>query len=159
MTDRSIQDYIIDHRELDWDLLLESWQWMLPDSYTIWLMNRFGDLFLILEDGVVVMLDSGMGRVEEVATSQGDFCDLCEVPENLSDYFAIPLVDALAEAGTTLEAGQCFTFRHPPVTGGEYSVENTAVTDIANHYTGYGAIHEKVRDLPDGRVVEIDWKP
>lgn len=159
MADRSIQNYIIDHREMDWDVILEPWQWMLPDSYTIWLMNRFGDLFLILEDGVVVMLDSGMGKVEEVAETQTKFCDLCEDPENLSDYFAIPLVDGLAEAGTTLAAGQCFTFRHPPVTGGEYLIENCAVTDIANHFAGYGAIHEQVRDLPDGQEVEIDWTP
>jgi hypothetical protein len=159
VAERTIQDYIIHHHELDWDALLEPWRWMLPESYTIWLMSRFGDLFLILEDGFVVMLDSGMGKVEQVAKDQTEFCDLCEDPENLSDYFAIPLVDALEEAGTTLAAGQCFTFRHPPVTGGDYTVENAAVTDIANHYAGYGAIHEQVRDLPDGREVEIDWKP
>ncbi|MDA0283736.1 MAG: DUF1851 domain-containing protein, partial [Planctomycetota bacterium] len=107
----------------------------------------------------VVMLDSGMGTVERVAANQNEFCDLCEDPENLSDYFAIPLVDGMAEAGTTLAGGQCFTFRHPPVTGGEYEVENVAVTDIANHFAGYGKIHEDVRDLPDGREVEIDWVP
>ncbi|MFT5326734.1 MAG: hypothetical protein ACI8P0_004617, partial [Planctomycetaceae bacterium] len=53
----------------------------------------------------------------------------------------------------------CYTFRHPPVTGGEYEASNVAVTDIANHFAGYGAIHEKVRDVPDGREVEIAWKP
>jgi hypothetical protein len=159
VAERSIQDYIIDHRDLDWDALLEPWRWMLPDSYTIWLMNRFGDLFLILEGGEVVMLDSGMGKIEQVAVNQNEFCDLCEEPENLSDYFAIPLVDAMTEAGTTLEAGQCFTFRHPPVTGGEYDVSNVAVTTISNHFAGYGKIHEQVRDVPDGRQVELDWKP
>jgi hypothetical protein len=159
VAERSIQDYIIDHRELDWDELLEPWRWMLPDSYTIWLMNRFGDLFLILEDGVVVMLDSGMGKVEQVAGSQNEFCDLCEEPENLSDYFAIPLVDGMADSRTMLETGQCYTFRHPPVTGGEYELENVAVTEIANHFAGYGKIHKQVRDVPDGRQVELDWKP
>lgn len=159
VAERSIQDYIIHHHELDWDALLESWRWLLPDSYTIWLMNRFGDLFLILENGVVLMLDSGMGKVEQVAKDQKDFCDLCEKPEELSDYFAIPLVDAMVASDAELGDGQCYTFRHPPVTGGEYEVSNVAVTEIANHFAGYGKIHEQLRDVPDGRQVELDWKP
>ena len=159
MAERSIQDYIVDHQELDWDALLEGWQWMLPESFTVWLMNRFGDLFLIADDGSVLMLDVGMGRVEHVAENQNHFCDLCEDPENLSDWFAIPLVDALQEAGTELEAGQCFTFRHPPVTGGEYTVENSAATSIENQYAGMGAVHSQVRDVPDGREVELQWAP
>ena len=94
-----------------------------------------------------------------MAKNQTKFCDLCEEPENLNDYFAIPLVDAMVEFGAMLDDGQCYTFQHPPVTGGEYEASNVAVTDIANHYSGYGKIHEQVRDVPDGRQVEIAWKP
>ena len=45
------------------------------------------------------------------------------------------------------------------MTGGEYEVSNVAVTEIANHFAGYGNIHEQLRDVPDGRQVELDWKP
>ena len=69
MAERSIQDYIIHHHELDWDVLLESWRWMLPDSYTIWLMNRFGDLFLILEEWCCG--DAGLGNGKSGAGCKG----------------------------------------------------------------------------------------
>ena len=47
----SVHDYLIDHIGFDWAHLLSGWERLLPTEFTVWLMNRFGDLFLILPSG------------------------------------------------------------------------------------------------------------
>jgi Domain of unknown function (DUF1851) len=44
----------------------------------------------------------------------------------------IPLVDQLLAAGVTLKKGECYSFKQPPVLGGDYTVENTCVLPIAD---------------------------
>ena len=159
VSDKSVNDYLIDHSNFDWDSLLTEWKPILPESFTVWLMNRFGDLFLVTDDGSVHQLDVGMGSFEKVADSQNHFADLCEDPENVSDWLMIPLVDELEAAGLSLSPNQCYTYRQIPVVGGDYSVENTTVTDIAHHLNGLGRIHSQVRNLPDGSLVNVTWNP
>ena len=47
----NLNQYLIDHSGFDWPKLLERGQWRLPTKFEVWLVNRFGDLFLILDDG------------------------------------------------------------------------------------------------------------
>ena len=55
----NVNDYLIDQTGLDWAELLSDWHWLLPEDFTLWLVNRFGDLFIGLGDGSVQMLDCG----------------------------------------------------------------------------------------------------
>jgi hypothetical protein len=49
----SVADYLIDQSGIDWPKALASWSWLLPPEFTLWLVNRFADLFLVLPDGSV----------------------------------------------------------------------------------------------------------
>jgi hypothetical protein len=40
-----VDDYVIDPSDLDWAQLLSGWGWLLPPEFSVWLMNRYGDLF------------------------------------------------------------------------------------------------------------------
>jgi len=152
----TVFDYLIDHSDFNWPTLLSGWGWLLADEeFSVWLMNRFGDLFLIFDDGTVRMLDCGAGTLEKVAESKDDFCDRVDEGDNADDWLMIPLVDQLVEAGTTLTKGPCYSFRVPPVLGGAYSIENTVTLDIAGHYSLYGEVHEQLKDLPDGTEVRL----
>ena len=70
----NVHDYLIDHSGLDWAELLSGWEWLLPPEFTVWLMNRYGDLFLILPDGSIHMLDVGGGSLTKLAESRDEFC-------------------------------------------------------------------------------------
>jgi len=151
----SVYDYIIDHRGIDWPSVLRDWSWLLPATLTVWIMNRFGDLFIVSGDGTVHMLDVGAGTLNKVADSRDDFASKLDEGDNASQWLMIPLVDRLTTAGVTLGEGQCYSYRQPPVLGGQYAVENVCVLSIPQHYGAYASIHRQIKDLPDGTQVVI----
>src|SRR5688572_18857058 len=154
----TLDDYIIDHRGVNWPSVLRDWSWLLPPTLTVWIMNRFGDLFIVLEDGTVHMLDVGGGTLKKVAESRDDFVSKLDEGDNANQWLMIPLIDRLVAAGLTLREGQCYSYKQPPVLGGDYTVENTCVLPIPEHHGAYASIHNQIKDLPDGTQVVLNVK-
>jgi hypothetical protein len=150
-----LQDYTIDHRGFDWPDLLAPWAWLLPRELTVWIMNRFGDLFLVMTDGSVHMLDVGGGSLKRIADSRDNFALRIDEGDNANDWLMIPLVDQLVQAGRRLQVGECYSYWQLPLLGGDYTLENTRVVTIDHHYKAFGPIHEKLKDVPDGTRVEL----
>ena len=153
----NVPDYIIDHSNIDWPTVLADWLWLVPQELTVWIMNRYGDLFIALNDGTIHMLDVGGGTFEKVADSRDDFRRMIDEDDNANDWLMIPLVDQMVAAGVTLTEGNCYGYRIPPVLGGDYTVENSAVISIAEHYSFHATIHQQIKDVPDGAEVVIKW--
>ena len=151
----SIYDYLIDQRGLDWPSLLDEWTWLVPATFTVWMMNRFGDLFLVFDDGSVQMLDVGGGTLTSVAESRDDFADKMDEGDNANQWLMIPLIDRLVANGITLSEGQCYSYKQPPVLGGGYTVENTCVLPFREHFGFYGSIHRQLKDVSDGTQVVL----
>ncbi|APW58704.1 DUF1851 domain-containing protein [Paludisphaera borealis] len=152
------RDYLIDHSGFDWTDLLSGWAWLLPVEVTVWLMNRFGDLFLTSPGGTVHLLDVGAGSLTRLAEDRNDFFRKLDEEGNADDWLMIPLVDRLTAAGIRLQSGQCYSFVVPPVLGGDYTAENTVVLPIKEHYEAYGSYHCSLRGMPDGTQVSIEVK-
>ena len=150
-----VHDYLIDQSGNDWAELLSGWSDSLPTSFTVWLVNRFGDVFALFDDGSIHMLDVGVGAVEPVANNRDHFAELIDVADNANNWLMIPLVDRMVEAGKILEEGRCYSFIIPPIMGGEYSVANTSTLKITEHYGVYASIHQQIKDLPDGTQVRL----
>lgn len=107
------------------------------------------------------MFDVGGGTLERVADSRDGFSDLIDREDNANQWLMIPLVNELVASGKLLKPGYCYGYLQSPILGGDYTVENTIVIPIAEHYHVNGSIHEQIKDLPDGskvtlRVTEID---
>lgn len=152
-----IHNYIIDHTDLDWHALLHEWTWLIPPAFTVWIMNRFGDLFIVLEDGSIHMLDVGGGTLRKVAENRADFATRIDDTDNANEWLMIPLIDRLVSQGVTLAGGRCYSYKVPPVLGGTYTVENVSMLPIVEHYGAYGSIHRQIMNLPDG--AEVILKP
>ena len=150
-----ITDYIIDHQDFDWSNLLKYWAWMLPEEFTIWLVNRYGDLFIVFEDGCVYMLDVGIGTLCKLAESRDDFCTKVSEGNNANNWLMIPLIDELEEIGKKLLRGKCYSFVIPPALGGDYTIENTCVLTIAEHYGVNAVINEQIKGLQEGTQVML----
>lgn len=151
----NLSDYILDHSQIDWSKLLRDWLWLVPNSLTVWIMNRFGDLFITLDDGTIHMLCVGGGTFTKIAESRDDFAEKIDIGDNANQWLMIPLVDKMVAAGVLLPEGTCYGYRIPPVLGGDYSVENSAVFSIPEHFSVHASIHLQVKDLPNGTKVVL----
>jgi len=153
-----INDYLLAQDGIDWNDVLSDWTWLLPKEFTLWLVNRFGDLFITLPDGSIQMLDLGAGTLETLADSQDSFCDLIDQDDNDKDWLMIPLVDECMANGLVLGNSQCYSYKLAPALGGEYNFENTEVCDISVHYSIFGQVHKQIKDVPDGTTVSFKIK-
>src|SRR5688500_12913200 len=114
----SLSDYLIDQHGHDWGAILAEWVWLLPFDLTIWMVNRFGDLIFVPEDGTVQFLDIGAGSLMQLANSREDFFTQVALADNADNWLLISLTDECVAAGLTLGPGQCYTFKVAPVFDG-----------------------------------------
>ena len=153
--DRNVQDYLIDQEGKNWNEFVSDWGFLLPASFTIWFVNRFGDMVLVVEDGSVHFFDVGVGSLRRIAASREDFYIQIDTDDNANEWLMMNLTDDCIDAGLALAPNQCYGFKVPPILGGEYSVENIAPTDLAVHYSFHADICGQAKDLPDGTKVKI----
>lgn len=151
----NIKDYLIDCTNCDWQKMLAPWSWCLPGTFTTWMMNRFGDLFLITDDGKIHVLRLDNGRLHLLADSKDDFSEKMGDAETANDWLLIPLVDRLVSSGVSPGAGQCYAFVQIPILGGDYVVENVVVREVESQYLALGPIFAKLDKLPDGTKVDF----
>jgi hypothetical protein len=152
---RNVHDYLIEQDDKNWNEFMSDWRFLLPESFAIWLVNRFGDIVLVVEDGSVHFFDVGAGTIRRVADNREHFCTLIDQDDNGNEWLMMDLTDDCVAAGLKLSANQCYSFKIPPILGGEYSVDNVAPADLAVHYSFQADICRQTKDLPDGTKVEI----
>jgi hypothetical protein len=118
-------------------------------------VNRFGDVFVVLEDRSVHLLDVGFGTINRLADSKDQFASRIDEGDNADRWLMISLVDRCAAAGKNLGPSQCYGYKIPPLLGGGYELENIEPTDLAVHYSLLSDIYEQTKDLPDGTPIEV----
>jgi hypothetical protein len=146
-----LENYLIDPTGKDWSSLLAGWKDALPATFTLWLVNRFGDLFVVFDDGSVHMLDVGLGVRRRLADNRAHFSKLLEVGDNANTWLMIPLVNACVSAGMGLGgATQCYGYKVPPILGGPYNASNVVPLDLGTHYAILANLYRQTKHLPDG---------
>ncbi len=132
------------------DDLLREWHWLVGDSMQLLLVSSLGDMFLANANGWVFWLNTGSGQLNQVARSAEDFKRLMQQREIADQWFVPQLVGDLITAGVFLGAGQCYSYKIPPVLGGRIQPDNFEPTDLVVHFSMLGQIHRQVKDLPPG---------
>jgi hypothetical protein len=150
-----IHDYLIDQSKKDWANLLLGYAEVLPSSFTVWMVNRLGDVIAVFEDGSVHLLDTGNCIISRVASSRDEFCTLIDLDDNAEGWLMISIVDQCRESGMHLSENQCYGFKVPPILGGKYEIENMEPTDLSVHYSFLADIYRQTRDLPDGTKIRV----
>jgi hypothetical protein len=150
----TLNDLTVDFSHLDRNALLDDWRWLIgPDRQAI-LLTAAGDAFVQdATDESVHFLDVAAGKMQPVAPSENHFRSLLGDRNFVVEFFVPRLVADLKQAGCVLGAGQIYSFRRPPVLGGEYALSNIEPSDIAVHFSIAGQIHRQVSALPAGTPV------
>ncbi|MFT3705198.1 MAG: DUF1851 domain-containing protein [Agriterribacter sp.] len=73
--------------------------------------------------------------------------------EITANWFLPDLIDQLIAKGITLKENQVYSFKKPPVLGGDYSVENFEAVNISVHFSILGQINKQIWDAPDGTTI------
>ncbi|HEV7405893.1 MAG TPA: T6SS immunity protein Tdi1 domain-containing protein [Chthoniobacteraceae bacterium] len=136
------------------DDLLSEWRWQINGGFQIILISSLGDLFLSDSAGHIHWLDSGAGRLNEVAAGLDEFQQLRQQPAYVAEWFAPRLVGAILQRGVRLAPGQCFSYKLPPILGGQMEPTNFEATDLCVHLSILGQINRRAKDLPDGTPIE-----
>jgi hypothetical protein len=145
----NLEAYLIDHSRFVWRDLLDDWTWLVPSTASVWMMNRFAELVLILEDGSVSYLETSAGALRAIAADQEDFVVKIDQGDNANEWLMIPLVDRCVASGMVLGANQCYGFKTSPTLGGRYEIANVELSDISVYLAIMGQIHQQIKDLPD----------
>ena len=158
----TVDDYLIDPDRQDWPKLLADWRPLLPLEFSVWLMNRFGDLFLVAGDESVRWLDIAAGTLTRVADDWQDYSKKIDEGDNAEAWLRPSLVDHLVASGLVLAPGRCYGLRVAPVLGGTYEDGNIVVRPIAAQFAqfapGRKPSHEViVDDLP--MTIRVDRHP
>jgi hypothetical protein len=152
----NIRNYLIELDGRSWGKLLAPWSPPLPARFTVWMVNRLGDVLAVFEDQSVHFLDVGRGDLSRIADNREDFVFHMDQDSNANDWLAIPLVDHCVFAGLILKPGQCYGYKTPPVLGGDYAIDNLVPTDLSEHFEVLGDLFRQIRDLPDGATVDVE---
>ena len=136
------------------DDLLSEWRWQIKDGFQISLISSLGDLFLSDSAGHVHWLDSGAGRLNEVAAGLDEFQQLRQQQSYVAEWFFPRLVGAILQRGVRLAFGQCFSYKLPPILGGQMQPTNFEATDLCVHLSILGQINRRAKDFPEETPIE-----
>jgi hypothetical protein len=156
----TLSDIIVSFDHLDRNHLLDDWRWLIGPSKQPILLSAVGDAFVQDEtDATIHLLDTAAGSCGLVAADEDEFRALLSDSQWVTDHLAVRVIADFLTNGLRLEPGQIYSWKRPPVLGGEYEFDNAHTTDITVHFSVTGQIHEQVRSLPPGTpVTEIQTR-
>ena len=157
----NIKEIIIETDNIDWNHILKHWSWLFDHetAFNIWILNKFGDLFVHMDDDSIWHLDTGAGLFEPVAKNKDHFAELIDKEDNFDIWFMPELVSQLEANGKKLKMNQCYGFITP--TGfkeGSYSVENIEIFDIERYFVAMGDLWNRLQKVEDATTVKLNFK-
>ena len=133
--------------------LLRDWQWLLGGAMQLLIVSALGDMFLAAADGQVFWLDTGAGQLHQIAATVDEFQQLRQQRDHADQWFIPQLVGDLISSGVLLSPGQCYSYKIPPILGGQIEPANFEPTELSVHFSVLGQILRKVKDLPPGTKI------
>jgi hypothetical protein len=148
-----IDYYLINFTNLDSKRILNEWYWLVGDKSIIFL-TKAGDILLKDADNKLWFLDVGNGELKLISNDCSDFLN-GNLEDKLIQELLLPkLIDDL-ETEYSLKFNEVFSYTLLPIFGGKYDSKNMYPLDIYEHYELCGQIHFKIKDFPDGTVVQM----
>ncbi len=136
------------------EALLADWRWLVGDDVQIILVSALGDLFLADQAGNILWLDVGVARLTQIAASREEFLQFMQQPANANEWFIPNLIGDLITAGQQLTAGQCYSYKVPPMLSGRIELINFEPADLLVHCSMFGQIGQKIQHLPEGTKID-----
>ena len=144
--DRLIKDI----SKIDTADIISEWLWLFENQKQVVLVSSIGDMFLENSDNAIYWLDIGMAELTCVAENLTEFKTLLSDEISINNWFLPGLVDQLIDEGKILKHNEVYSFKKPPILGGDFSPNNFDTTDISVHFSIWGHLHRQIWDARDG---------
>ena len=152
--------FIKDITKIDLDDICSDWQWLLNNQYSPVMVSLSGDMFLADKNAAIFWLDTGKGKLKQIAESIEEFKSALEVLDNIDEWLLASTALDLIDAGMTLKENEVYSYKKMPILNGDYSLENFEPTDISVHFSMTGQICRQVINLPEGtRINKVVINP
>jgi|HubBroStandDraft_4_1064222.scaffolds.fasta_scaffold14157_1 hypothetical protein len=151
-----IRPFHVEH--LSVERLLSNWRWLCPEPVGLVARNAFGDLFLRKESGKVFKLEVSIGKLVEVADSEGEFRSMSSTVDRRQQWFAEANELAAAERGLTPNLHQCIAFKTPLVFAESGTPDNLYIADLYEQVSFLGDLNRQISKLADGTKVRLHVK-
>ncbi len=147
--------------DLEIDRLLSDWRWLCPAQMSLLAKNLFGELFLMDETGVVLWLNTTVGKLSKVANSKAEFLEMAETSQKQKEWFVEQEAVAYADRGLVPSSSQCIGFGVPAVFAEGGTPDTAFVANIYEHVSFLGDLHQQLSTSPDGCKVRlrVDSRP
>lgn len=134
--------------------LQENWSWLVDPSLSVFMCAASGDVFFEDSAGEIHWLDTGCGEITKIAESREKFLTALRADQG-KKWLLAPVINELIDTGIFLETDQCYGFKVLPLLGGEYTIDNMVPMSAAGWYGFSGYMHLQLKDLPDGKQVQL----
>jgi len=151
------QWFLVDNLEVE--RLLSEWRWLCPHRMTLVARTAFGDLFIRDEAGAVFWLNTAVGKLSKVASSEAEFREAAETSENRSEWFAEPDLQAGAKRGLNPTSSQCIGFSVPIAFAESGSSNTPCIADLYEYVSFLGDLNRQISESPDGSKVRLGVQP
>ena len=151
------QWFLVDGLEVE--RLLSEWRWLCPQRMTLVARTAFGDLFLRDEAGAVFWLDTAVGKLSKVASSEAEFREAARTGEKRSQWFAEPDFQACTKRGLNPTPSECVGFSVPIVFAESGSSNTPYIADLYEYVAFLGDLHRQISSSPDGAKVRLHVQP
>ncbi len=84
-----LEQYTIPKAALDLENLLDDWRWLLPENYTVLLINRFAEFLIEDLSGIIYHFEPGTGTLREIAKDQDELKEVFNDDGQLSDFLMV----------------------------------------------------------------------
>ena len=148
-----LSNLVKDITRIDVDDIRSDWQWLLDNQKQVILVSAIGDMFLLGNDDSVYWLETGTGDLTCVAENFDEFQRFLVQEEIADNWFLPELINQLVAKGIILKENQVYSFKTPPILGGDYSLDNFEATDISVHFSITGQIIKQIWDARDGTKI------
>ncbi|MBB6562498.1 hypothetical protein HNP48_005211 [Acidovorax soli] len=130
----NLSDALLHPSEYDGAEISAYWQPVIGDNSSVLHVSVFGNLFLLNEQGHVLLLDSWSGDIHGVSESYEQYkTDVGTDPEFFRSWFLTDLIELLDAGGMTRGAGQVFAPFVSPALGGRLVLENFSTAPIKTY--------------------------
>lgn len=150
------QWFLVDH--LDVERLLAEWRWLCPAQMGLIARSGFGELFLRDGAGAVFRLNTSVGELTRVASSDSEFREMAAKTEKKEEWFSESELRACAGRGLLPSKTQCIGFS-VPLAFAESGSSDPYIADLYEYVSFLGDLNRQISTLPDGSKVRLRVQP